>query len=72
MSLDDLIKLIQNFGFPVVVAGYLLWRIEPILRRIAESQAAQLEVMHLFADNYLSGVKQRRRRRISHRRGKLT
>ena len=53
MTLQAAILVIQNLGFPVVVTGYLLWRIEPILRQIAETQAAQVELMRLFAIRYM-------------------
>jgi hypothetical protein len=50
MDIDTLIKLLQNFAFPVVVAAYLLVRIEPVLQRIAEVNAAQLELMRQLTD----------------------
>lgn len=31
MSTEQLVQLISNVGFPIVVAGYLLWKIEPAL-----------------------------------------
>ncbi len=49
-------QLIQNFGFPVLVATYLLIRIEPVLRQLQETQAAQLELMRLFSDRFLGGA----------------
>ena len=55
MTPDFIIQLIQNFGFPVVVATYLLIRIEPVLKQIAITQAAQLELMRLFTDRFLGG-----------------
>lgn len=56
MTPDFIIQLIQNFGFPVLVATYLLIRIEPVLKQIAVTQAAQLELMRLFTDRFLGGA----------------
>ena len=35
--MEELFKLIANYGFPMVVSGYLLVRIEPVLRDLRES-----------------------------------
>ena len=35
--MEELFKLIANYGFPMVVSGYLLVRIEPIMRELKES-----------------------------------
>ncbi len=56
MTPEFIVQLIQNFGFPVLVATYLLIRIEPVLRQLQETQAAQLELMRLFSDRFLGGA----------------
>ena len=53
MTPDFILKLLQNFGFPVLVATYLLIRIDPLLRSIAATQAAQLELMRVFSVRFL-------------------
>lgn len=35
--MEEIFKLVGNYGFPMVVAGYLLVRIEPVLRDLRES-----------------------------------
>ena len=35
--MEEIIKLSANYGFPMIVAGYLLVRIEPLLRELKES-----------------------------------
>lgn len=32
MTAAEIIDLIKNVGFPIAVAGFLLWRIEPLLK----------------------------------------
>lgn len=35
--MEDLVKLAANYGFPMVVAGYLLLRLEPTIRDLQRS-----------------------------------
>ncbi|MDO7788201.1 YvrJ family protein [Desulforamulus aquiferis] len=35
--MEDLLKLASNYGFPMVVAGYLLLRLEPTIRDLQKS-----------------------------------
>lgn len=35
--MDELFKLVANYGFPMVVAGYLLVRLEPTIRELQKS-----------------------------------
>ena len=53
MDVDTIIKLLQNFGFPVVVAIYLLWRIDPLLRNISIAQAQQLELLRVLTERLI-------------------
>jgi len=34
---EDILKLTANYGFPMVVAGYLLVRLEPIIKDLQKS-----------------------------------
>ena len=68
MEIDDLIKILQTFGFPVVVALYLLWRIDPFLRAISVSQAQQIELLRILTRGLRSDDDDDPPRRDSHRR----
>ena len=35
--MDELVKLAANYGFPMVVAGYLLVRLEPVIKELQKS-----------------------------------
>ena len=35
--MEDFFKLVANYGFPMVVAGYLLIRLEPIIKDLQKS-----------------------------------
>jgi len=35
--MEDIFKLIANYGFPMVVAGYLLVRLEPVIKDLQRS-----------------------------------
>lgn len=35
--MEELFKLAANYGFPMVVAGYLLVRLEPTIRELQKS-----------------------------------
>ncbi|MDF9408215.1 MAG: YvrJ protein family protein [Pelotomaculum sp. PtaU1.Bin035] len=35
--MEDILKLTANYGFPMVVAGYLLVRLEPIIKDLQKS-----------------------------------
>lgn len=35
--MEELLKLAANYGFPMVVAGYLLVRLEPLIRDLEKS-----------------------------------
>jgi len=35
--MEELLKLAANYGFPMVVAGYLLVRLEPLIRNLDKS-----------------------------------
>ncbi len=38
--MEELFKLAANYGFPMVVAGYLLVRLEPTIRELQKSITA--------------------------------
>lgn len=38
--MEDIFKLISNYGFPMVVAGYLLVRLEPTIKELQKSIAS--------------------------------
>lgn len=44
--MDDFFKLIANFGFPMVVAAYVLVRLEGSIREL--DQSVRLLVTHLI------------------------
>jgi hypothetical protein len=35
--MDEVVKLAANYGFPMVVAGYLLVRLEPVIKDLQKS-----------------------------------
>ena len=35
--MEELMKLAANYGFPMVVAGYLLVRLEPLIKELQKS-----------------------------------
>ncbi|KAF1086290.1 YvrJ protein family protein [Sporotomaculum syntrophicum] len=35
--MEEIMKLAANYGFPMVVAGYLLVRLEPLIRDLEKS-----------------------------------
>ncbi|MDO7787881.1 YvrJ family protein [Desulforamulus aquiferis] len=35
--MEEILKMVGNYGFPIVVAGYLLVRLEPIIRDLQRS-----------------------------------
>ncbi|WP_066638666.1 YvrJ family protein [Desulfolucanica intricata] len=35
--MEEVVKLAANYGFPMVVAGYLLVRLEPVIRDLQKS-----------------------------------
>jgi len=35
--MEELMQLVSNYGFPMVVAGYLLVRLEPLIRNLDKS-----------------------------------
>ncbi|MCF8011413.1 MAG: YvrJ family protein [Clostridiales bacterium] len=35
--MDEMMKLAANYGFPMVVAGYLLVRMEPLIKDLQKS-----------------------------------
>ncbi len=35
--MEEIMKLTANYGFPMVVAGYLLVRLEPLLKELQKS-----------------------------------
>ena len=35
--MDEMFKLAANYGFPMVVAGYLLIRLEPVIKELQKS-----------------------------------
>lgn len=35
--MDEFFKLVANYGFPMVVAGYLLVRLEPTIKELQKS-----------------------------------
>ncbi|WP_243113786.1 YvrJ family protein [Desulfofundulus salinus] len=34
---EEIFKLVANYGFPMVVAGYLLVRLEPLFKELQKS-----------------------------------
>lgn len=36
-SMEEMMKLAANYGFPMVVAGYLLVRLEPLIKELQKS-----------------------------------
>ncbi len=37
VCMEEMLKMSANYGFPMIVAAYLLVRIEPVLRELRES-----------------------------------
>lgn len=37
MIMEELLKLAANYGFPMVVSGYLLVRLEPLIKDLQKS-----------------------------------
>lgn len=35
--MEEILKLAANYGFPMVVAGYLLVRLEPLIKELQKS-----------------------------------
>ena len=35
--MEEYVKLMANYGFPMVVAGYLLVRLEPLIKELQKS-----------------------------------
>lgn len=35
--MEEILKLAANYGFPMVVAGYLLVRLEPVIKELQKS-----------------------------------
>jgi len=35
--MEEIMQLVANYGFPMVVAGYLLVRLEPLIRNLEKS-----------------------------------
>ncbi len=35
--MEDMLRLAANYGFPMVVAGYLLVRLEPVIKELQKS-----------------------------------
>lgn len=35
--MEDMFKLVANYGFPMVIAGYLLVRLEPVIKDLQKS-----------------------------------
>ncbi len=35
--MEEIFKLASNYGFPMVVAGYLLVRLEPVIKELQKS-----------------------------------
>lgn len=53
MDVDKLIALLSQVPFAILVAAYVLIRIEPILQRLAATEAAELELLRVLADYLL-------------------
>lgn len=43
--MEEILRLASNYGFPMVVAGYLLLRLEPVIRDLQRSIHALTVVM---------------------------
>ena len=39
-TVEEIFKLLTNYGFPMVVAGYLLVRLEPTIKELQKSMAS--------------------------------
>lgn len=50
MALEEMFTLIGNYGFPMAVAGYLLVRLEPLIRELQKSVALLTVVVARQAD----------------------
>ncbi|GAB6181740.1 hypothetical protein JCM14036_30590 [Desulfotomaculum defluvii] len=48
--MEELFKMISNYGFPVVVAGYLLIRLEPIIKDLQRSIDMQTLIIAKYMD----------------------
>ena len=35
--MEDWIKVLSQFGFPVVVSAFLLWRLEPAIKSLTDT-----------------------------------
>lgn len=40
MSLDELVKVVRELGFPIAVAAFVLWRLEARLRELTHAITA--------------------------------
>ncbi|MEW5762563.1 MAG: YvrJ family protein [Bacillota bacterium] len=48
--MEEMFTLIGNYGFPMAVAGYLLVRLEPLIRELQKSVALLTVVVARQAD----------------------
>ena len=49
--MEEYLKLVSYYGFPVVVAGYLLWRMNSKLERLCEAINRNTKVLILLLRN---------------------
>jgi YvrJ-like protein len=52
-TFDQIITVVREFGFPVLVAGYVLYRIEPTLRELTTAVTQAVEILRLIAEKVL-------------------
>lgn len=48
--MEELFKMVSNYGFPIVVSGYLLIRLEPIIKDLQRSIDMQTLVIAKYMD----------------------
>lgn len=48
--MEEIFKMVSNYGFPVVVAGYLLIRLEPIIKDLQRSIDMQTMIIAKYMD----------------------
>lgn len=56
--MEDLLKQLANYGFPAVVAAYVLVRLEPIIRNLEKSVTVLTAVVAKSAGMNLDDIKE--------------
>lgn len=55
-TVEEFFKLLTNYGFPMVVAGYLLVRLEPTIKELQKSIASLTIVVARQSGMYMEEV----------------